>query len=238
MADYPNANGITYWQLRSDLFALYKQLVTEKSACWLCQRGARCKEPHAKPYKTLAWASGIRQSTIEQEVAAAYDEIKNEKKDFMREHTEQVLRNLAWCEAEVQAAWERSKLPSTQTTTETITSGPWIESGATTVRDRRTRGQKILREQTGEAAYMSTYLAVQRQRREIFGLDAPKKIIPLNPDGSGLFDGLLRTLAQGAASQIIEVTPEHVALEYHGTHAGNGRDAVASEPPEAPADGT
>lgn len=235
MAEYPNANGIAFQQLRRDLFSAYTVLVEEKAFCAQCKRGGRCKEPHAKPYKTLAWASGIRQSSVETEVAAAYDDLRNEKKDIMREHEAEVLRSLTWVEAEAMHEWERSKLPFTEIRSGSETSGAAIESGASQMRDRRTKAYKILREQTGDCGYLSAVLAVQRQRREIWGLDAPKRIIPLNPDGTGMLQGLLELLAQSTASNVIDITPreQQQQVEYldvddvpvdsgNGTHAGNG----------------
>lgn len=223
MADAPVFQKLTREERRIDLLRLYKELSEAKHECRTCVRGVRCREPHAKPYKTMAWVFSVRESTIIQEVEACRAEWRKQTLVHVDEHEQQVLRNLEWVQAEAQAEWERSKLPFTQTTTESSTDSVGLESGADRPRGRRARAQKLLREQCGDPRYLATILNVQAQRREIWGLDAPKKVIPLNPDGTGVFETLLRTVARVAAQQVIDLpVTEYKRLAQVAVDSDNG----------------
>lgn len=220
---------LTSEERRAPMARLFKQLNAERTACAKCTSGTVCKEPHAKPCKTIAWAMDVREYTVVRDVQRLIEEWRSTAKSEIEEYHDIVLRNLAWAEKEVIAEWERSKKPMMQQTTTTEA----VDTGDKVI--RRTRAQRLVREQTGTAAYMSTFMAVQMQRRDLLGLDAPKKIIPLNPDGTGMLDGLLHLLAQSTANNVIDITPhEPHEIEYldvsdvpidsdNGTHAGNGR---------------
>ena len=79
------------------------------------------------------------------------------------------LAGLEEQERELWAAWEKSKLDATTTTTEFI-------GGAKPKRKRGTKTKVTVETRCGDPAYMRLLLDIRAQRRQLLGLDAPKEM--------------------------------------------------------------
>lgn len=205
---------------RSVVARVFKQLSEERAQCSACITGKRpyCKEPHAKPCKTIAWALDQREYTIVRDIEAMRAEYREEQKVYINAHEEMVLRNLEWVQAQAMAAWECSKLPYTQT----LTASQQEATGA-----RRSRAQKTLRERTGDPRYLQTILAVQQQRRDIWGLDSPKRQVLMTPGGSDTFGDVMKSVARIALQNVLDIDMPPISIELPA-HTGNGNGAGSS----------
>jgi hypothetical protein len=94
---------------------------------------------------------------------------ENEALDSRSEAIVKELVGLKSQERELWAAWEKSKLDATTTTTEFV--------GGDKPKSKRGTKTKITVEgRCGEPAYMRLLLDIRAQRRQLLGLDAPKEM--------------------------------------------------------------
>jgi hypothetical protein len=173
-------------QLRLQIVTAYNREMQAGRLHGYCERIA--KELHcSKP-------------TVSRALAAAHVDLHEQCADVLLDAKRGVLarldaelERLKGVEAEITEQWHRSKQDEQSTTIEQdVVEMPDPNDKTKTIRRPSGTGKvkKFSRGQSGQAAYTAQLIALSaerraldKQRRELLGLDAPTKVAPTTPDG-------------------------------------------------------
>jgi len=169
---------------------------------------------HGKTHAEIAESMGVHRSVISRDLKA----LREEWRAKAQEHTDvwiaEELARLAAVEAEAWAAWKRSTLDRQSLTRETGAVG-----GTKTI--ERTEGQ------AGDSAILGKILDCIKQRRELLGLDQPKRTELSGPGGGPIpiiraedltDDDLARIATGGSPGIVAEAACEVIPVGFHDIH--------------------
>lgn len=171
-------------------------------------------------YEQIGDRLGVHKSQISRDLAKVRQEWRESADRATGEWVAQELARLEAIEAEAWAAWKRSTQDRQTVTKET---GPRGGAMVTVKTTTRTDGQ------AGDAALLAKVLDCVKQRREMLGLDVPKRTEVSGPDGGPIpvtrveeltDEQLLRIAARGSQRVTAEAACEVESSELHDLHEG------------------
>ena len=189
---------------RKRIVARVRELRREKRACAVCVSGGargRCKEPHTNPTLTTARELGISRDKVWRDLELIKTRWLLDNPEVVEEKLDEQESTLAWVETQAREQWERSKLDAVREEKE-------ASNGA---KDARKRSKRVTEGQCGDPRYLDIVLKVAAHRREMYGLNAPKKLTATNADGDDIF-ALMAQVAKQAIDNCIDITPTSIAL--------------------------
>jgi len=124
------------------------------------------------PQTTIAEHLGIGQATVSRDINATHDEwVRSRIQDMDRLKAIELANNNE-LKREAWAGWERSQQPA--------------ESTKVTSDGTDKKAEKIVQNRDGDPRFLEVIHKCGIARRDMLGLDAPKRIAPTTPDGQPL----------------------------------------------------
>jgi hypothetical protein len=161
-----------------------------------------------QPQAEIARRLKVNQSTISRDLAVCRQEWRaGMLRDFDERQAEE-LAKLDRLEAEAWAAWQRSTRPAQTTTDEKVTTDDPDQADDEPPPPTRSKAVKRIEERDGNPAFLAVVERCIAARREILGLDAPKRVdadLRL-PDLRAIPDGDLARL-QHVLSEVLDTPP-------------------------------